>query len=805
MKKKRIQAVMLALCMALSCSPIAVQAFHKQTPKAFLLRQEQIQADGSWLQAYYTDSGGNPVSETTTDTVRAAEDALPAAYDLRKYGFVTPVHDQGGAASCWAFSMLACVESNYVRHGYGDVQSTDFSEAHLIYFTMRQRIKDKSSPYYNDGVYFERPFLKGTNWRNVANAVINGVGVRQERKNPWIITYDENVFPQMYCDESERFDSDARLLDAQLVYKRPVLYNVTADEAAEAYQSAMLPAIPTIKQNILQYGALAMSYFDDCYGYPGQGSYNRSMDAYYQNKEMFLVNHFVTVVGWDDNYAVSNFRSDCRPSKPGAWLCKNSWGTDFHKDGYFWISYEEPSICEIVCMDTAKADLYEKVYAYDGANTSAYFESMEGTGICANKFTCDGEEYLTHVAVYNPNEIPTDVQISVYTGKPDSAVNPLSGCAMQGSVTEVKNLRYGYKTVALQTPIALHSGDTFTVAVRYEVQADCVHLPVEGPSVRQPAEDDLTYGCKVGQSFICINDEWYDCTNIISDSSVRNWNNVPIKAMTVSAENFDPIAKPTDITIANPARKTQYKVGEAVDTTGLVLQANYADGTSEPVDDFTLSPKVLTQSGNVSLTLTATISGREYKTAYTVQVEAPEPVQMYAQCSQNAIGYRPDGKPDLSCVRICIDYDDGTSGYIDTFTYTAQAQSDGLMRFTLRFTLNGKSYSVVYTAMMEPSEVTGISVSGSTSLVYKNAGKLSASVTTYGSPTYKVTWSSSDPNVVSVDDLGNLRALKKGSATITATATDSAGKSVSQSVQVKVNYVWWQYLILIFLLGFLWY
>ena len=65
--------------------------------------------------------------------------------------------------------------------------------------------------------------------------------------------------------------------------------------------------------------------------------------GYYQNKYTGT-NHEVTVVGWDDNFPVENFNASCRPTNPGAWLIKNSWGKTYGDFGYFWLSYEDPSI-----------------------------------------------------------------------------------------------------------------------------------------------------------------------------------------------------------------------------------------------------------------------------------------------------------------------------------------------------------------------------------------------------------------------------------------------------------------------------
>lgn len=64
-----------------------------------------------------------------------------------------------------------------------------------------------------------------------------------------------------------------------------------------------------------------------------------------------------------------------------------------------------------------------------------------------------------------------------------------------------------------------------------------------------------------------------------------------------------------------------------------------------------------------------------------------------------------------------------------------------------------------------------------------------------------VKWTSSDPNVASVDESGTVTARRIGSTVITAVFED--GTVDSETLYVK--YAWWQTLIRIFLLGFIWY
>ena len=61
--------------------------------------------------------------------------------------------------------------------------------------------------------------------------------------------------------------------------------------------------------------------------------------------EKTAANHAVTVVGWDDTFSAENWPEGRRPPADGAWIVKNSWGTDWGNEGYFLLSYYDMSLC----------------------------------------------------------------------------------------------------------------------------------------------------------------------------------------------------------------------------------------------------------------------------------------------------------------------------------------------------------------------------------------------------------------------------------------------------------------------------
>ena len=87
---------------------------------------------------------------------------------------------------------------------------------------------------------------------------------------------------------------------------------------------------------------------------------------------------------------------------------------------------------------------------------------------------------------------------------------------------------------------------------------------------------------------------------------------------------------------------------------------------------------------------------------------------------------------------------------------------------------------------------------------YRTDAAVQPQITADNGAKYTVQYASSNPNIA-VDENGNIHAAKRGTANVTVTVTDEFGGTVSDTCTVTVKYAWWQWLILIFLLGFIWY
>jgi C1A family cysteine protease len=84
------------------------------------------------------------------------------------------------------------------------------------------------------------------------------------------------------------------------------------------------PSVDEVKEAICSHGAVVATVHSNT------NAFKLYTGGVYNEKAMGNVDHAVLLVGWDD--------------KRGAWLMKNSWGTNWGEQGYMWIAYGSNSI-----------------------------------------------------------------------------------------------------------------------------------------------------------------------------------------------------------------------------------------------------------------------------------------------------------------------------------------------------------------------------------------------------------------------------------------------------------------------------
>ena len=176
--------------------------------------------------------------------------------------------------------------------------------------------------------------------------------------------------------------------------------------------------------------------------------YSPSTASYYCNWTMDN-NHAVAIVGWNDSFDRNLFSNV--PPENGAFIVKNSWGTEWGDEGYFYISYYDSNIGKYNSIFTAESpDNYKYIYQYDPLGWTSNYGYGNPTGWCANVFTAKSDEVLKAVSFYTTDS-NCNYEIYIYTNlgsRPTSSAGLVF--AQSGSSATA-----GYHTVPLSSTIQL--------------------------------------------------------------------------------------------------------------------------------------------------------------------------------------------------------------------------------------------------------------------------------------------------------------------------------------------------------------
>jgi C1A family cysteine protease len=205
--------------------------------------------------------------------------ALPTSWDWCDQGACTPVKNQGGCGSCWAFGTVGALESSILIQ---DLVEEDLSEQYLV--------SCNTNGWGCNGGWWAHDYHQ---WKYSPPETEAGA-------------VPEDEFPYAARDDP---------------CGGPYSHPWQIHDWAYVGNSYSVPSVSAIKQAMLDYGPVAAAVYvgSDFQAYTG-GIFNSNQTG--------SVNHGIVLVGWDD-----------MQGSDGVWFLRNSWGTGWGEDGYMRIEY----------------------------------------------------------------------------------------------------------------------------------------------------------------------------------------------------------------------------------------------------------------------------------------------------------------------------------------------------------------------------------------------------------------------------------------------------------------------------------
>ena len=506
-----------------------------------------------------------------------------------------------------------------------------------------------------------------------------------------------------------------------------------------------------IKAAVMKYGA-AYETFQVNWKY-----FDKSKTNYYVPETVKITNsgHAVAVVGWDDNYPASRFVET--PPGNGAFICKNSLGTNSGESGYFYISYYDGyfgrSETGAIVANLETNSNYNTIYQYDPLGPTGSLRTKYTANVFPqNGSTLSRNEWLRAVSFYT-YEKNTTYNVYVVTGYQNRYSLRQMVQVASGSVEDM-----GYHTVSLDSPVALEEGTRFAIVIRLTSSGEYyryyVEMPVENYSSGARAGVDESYYSADGQT-------WTDLTEIGQNC------NFCIKAFTDNglASRSSTLYAGIDNNSRLYGSDRVYTLEELLEA-GIPVNPEYVEwakshlearGAGETDGEMPLGdiPAIITTGDNSVSFVGGTVIPSRYDLRDEGCVTDVRNQGSWGTCWAHAT------YASLESYLLKLEKTVDTSGNGDI------SGLDELM------TLAGSA---------APSQI--LINRNAVSLAAGDMIRLTASYDSSGGEEYAVLWSSSDPGIAEVDTNGVVTALVPGNVTIRA---QSANGELSAVCQITVT------------------
>lgn len=585
---------------------------------------------------------------------RMLKSTADAKYSLKNViGDNVKIKNQGSTNSCWAFATIGVLETNLAMQDYqksNPLKVYDFSERHMVYSSVRDSFLNGQ---INEKGYNVKPNQGGT-YYIAQNYLINGSGAIDEQDMP--------------------FENNEDNIDISKIKNKEVQTTIydTIEFQAPSTDTEKSELMLNMKSHISSYGGI----YAGIYGANISKYYNNETGALYCDDTTKLIDHAVLIIGWDDNYSKENFNESHRPQNNGAWIIKNSWGekielnidevkqlifetvpdvckaqgwnsaSDIPQDkaieiiktlgytvdennvasipigdnGYIYISYEDVFVyseLEGIKKSSNEAD-YSKIYQNDILGPSKIIGLQNSTNskiYLANVFTRDTneKEYIDKVSIYTTQDYNN---CKVY-------INPNSSEKTKQNLQEVElkdgetvDIQAGYHTIEFKEPIEV-TGENFVAVLEFE-RSGVVQIAVESVTT-----NGWEYAVvNTNESFLTTDsglssNQWQDLAQM-SDEELNG--NVTLKAFTAKEISEEPVAELANISITKVPNKTEYKVGENFDTTGMEVTAIYTNGNRKVIENYEVKNGNNLTEGQTEVTISYSENGITKTITQTITV-----------------------------------------------------------------------------------------------------------------------------------------------------------------------------------------